>query len=155
MVLIFVLNFAAFFGAFAFGYAQDRIGHKLSLSLTLVGWILTCLIAAFSSTKEIFWWAAIIAGLCMGSSQSSGRAMAGMMIPPARLGEFFGLWTFAIRLASILGPLSYGLITWLSGGNQRLAIGATSLLFVLGLVLLIPVNVARGHRMAQDGSTDD
>ena len=70
------------------------------------------------------------------------------MAPPERLGEFFGLWTFAIRLASIVGPLSYGLITWLSGGNQRLAIGSTSLLFVLGLVLLMPVNVARGRRMA-------
>jgi UMF1 family MFS transporter len=70
------------------------------------------------------------------------------MVPPQRLAEFFGLWTFAIRLASILGPLMYGLITWLSDGNQRLAIGATSLLFVLGLVLLMPVNVERGRRMA-------
>jgi UMF1 family MFS transporter len=65
------------------------------------------------------------------------------------LGEFFGLWTFAIRLASILGPLTYGLITWLSDGNQRLAIGSTSLLFVLGLVLLMPVNVERGRLAAQ------
>jgi UMF1 family MFS transporter len=148
MVLIFVLNIAAFVGAFVFGYAQDRMGHKLALSLTLLGWIVTCVIAALSSTKAEFWWAAAIAGLCMGSSQSSGRAMAGLMAPPDRLGEFFGLWTFAIRLASIVGPLSYGLITWLSGGNQRLAIGATSILFVLGLVLLMPVNVDRGRRMA-------
>ena len=148
MVLIFVLNIAAFVGAFVLGYVQDRIGHKLALALTLLGWILTCVIAALSSTKEVFWWAAALAGVCMGSSQSSGRAMAGLMVPPARLGEFFGLWTFAIRLASILGPLSYGLITWLSGGNQRLAIGSTSLLFVLGLVLLMPVSVERGRRMA-------
>ena len=148
MVLIFVLNMAAFVGAFVLGYAQDRIGHKLALALTLLGWIVTCVVAALSSTKDVFWWAAAIAGVCMGSSQSSGRAMAGLMVPPARLGEFFGLWTFAIRLASILGPLSYGLITWLSSGNQRLAIGSTSLLFVLGLVLLMPVNVERGRRMA-------
>jgi MFS-type transporter involved in bile tolerance (Atg22 family) len=58
--------------------------------------------------------------------------MAGLMVPAHRLGEFFGLWTFAIRLASILGPLTYGLITWLSDGNQRLAIGSTSLLFRAG-----------------------
>jgi len=148
MILIFVLNLAAFAGAFAFGYAQDKLGHKLALSLTLLGWILTCVIAALSTTKEVFWWAAGIAGVCMGSSQSAGRAMAGLMVPPARVGEFFGLWTFAIRLASILGPLSYGLITWLSDGNQRLAIGSTSLMFALGLVLLMPVDVARGRRMA-------
>lgn len=75
--------------------------------------------------------------------------MAGLMVPVHRLGEFFGLWTFAIRLASILGPLTYGLITWLSDGNQRLAIGSTSLLFVLGLILLMPVDVERGRRAAQ------
>jgi UMF1 family MFS transporter len=51
-------------------------------------------------------------------------------------------------LASILGPLTYGLITWLSDGNQRLAIGSTSLLFILGWVLLIPVDVERGRLAA-------
>lgn len=149
MVLIFVLNLAAFAGAFLLGHLQDRIGHKLTLGLTLVGWVATCFIAALSTDKATFWWAAGIAGFCMGSSQSTGRAMAGLMVPPHRLGEFFGLWTFAIRLASILGPLTYGLITWLSDGNQRLAIGSTSLLFILGLVLLMPVNVERGRLAAQ------
>jgi UMF1 family MFS transporter len=148
MVLIFVLNIAAFVGALLFGHLQDRLGHKLALSLTLLGWVATCFIAALSTDKATFWWAAGIAGFCMGSSQSAGRAMAGLMVPAHRLGEFFGLWTFAIRLASILGPLTYGLITWLSEGNQRLAIGSTSLLFVLGLVLLMPVNVARGRLAA-------
>jgi len=51
MVLIFVLNLAAAGGAFAFGYWQDRIGHKLALAVTLVGWIATCVIAAVSTTK--------------------------------------------------------------------------------------------------------
>lgn len=148
MVLIFVLNFAAAAGAFAWGYLQDRVGHKLALGSTLVGWIATCVIAALSVTKGQFWWAAAIAGLCMGSSQSAGRAMAGLFAPPAQLAEFYGLWTFAIRLASIIGPLSYGAITWATGGNQRMAIMATTLLFVAGLVLLLKVDVARGKKAA-------
>lgn len=152
MVLIFALNFAAFVGAFLLGHVQDRVGHKLTLSLTLLGWVVTCIVAALSTDKAMFWWAAVLAGFCMGSSQSSGRAMAGLMVPPQRLGEFFGLWTFAIRLASILGPMAYGLITWLSGGNQRLAIGATSLLFLLGWALLMRVDVARGQLAAQTPS---
>jgi UMF1 family MFS transporter len=80
--------------------------------------------------------------------------MAGLLVPPERLGAFFGLWTFAIRLASIVGPLSYGLITWLSDGNQRLAIGVTSLMFLLGLLLLVPVNLERGRRKALGLSAD-
>jgi UMF1 family MFS transporter len=148
MALIFVLNIAAMVGAFVFGYAQDRVGHKVALGITLLGWMLTCVMASLTTTKLGFWYAAAIAGFCMGSSQSSGRAMAGLFAPPARSAEFFGLWAFATRLASIIGPLSYGAITWATGGNQRLAIGATAGLFLLGLVLLLPVNMDRGRAKA-------
>jgi MFS transporter, UMF1 family len=150
MVLIFVLNIAAALGAFTFGYGQDRLGHKLALGLTLVGWTVTCLLAALATSKQDFWGAAVIAGLCMGSSQSAGRAMAGMLAPQRQRAEFFGLWTFATRLASIIGPLGYGLISWSTDGNQRLALALTSGLFLLGLVLLGPVNLARGRQAAQE-----
>ncbi|MEJ7930986.1 MFS transporter [Ramlibacter sp. AN1015] len=148
MVLIFALNAAAAAGAFGWGYLQDRAGHRLALGITLVGWIATCLIAAWSTTKGQFWVAAAVAGLCMGSSQSAGRAMAGLLAPPQRSGEFFGLWTFAGRLASIVGPLSYGLITWVTGGQHRIAILLTSLLFVAGLTLLMKVDLQRGREAA-------
>ncbi len=150
MVLIFALNAAAMVGALAWGHLQDRIGHKLALGLTLVAWVAACVIAALSTTKGDFWWAATIAGICMGSSQSAGRAMAGLLAPPRQLAEFFGLWTVAIRLASIIGPLSYGAITWMTGGNQRLAILSTTALFIAGLVLLTRVNMTRGREAALD-----
>jgi UMF1 family MFS transporter len=150
MVLIFVLNLAAAGGAFAWGYFQDRVGHKLALATTLVGWMLTCVIAAVTTTKGGFWWAAAIAGLCMGSSQSAGRAMAGMFAPQRQLAEFYGLWTFAIRLASIIGPLSYGAITWATGGNQRIALLSTTALFLAGLIVLLKVDVQRGRQAALD-----
>jgi UMF1 family MFS transporter len=155
MTLIFVLNLAAAAGAFSWGYLQDRIGHKIALASTLLGWIATCVIAALATSKSDFWYAAIIAGLCMGSSQSAGRAMAGLFAPQRQVAEFYGLWTFAIRLASIVGPLSYGLITWATGGDQRSAILSTSALFFLGLLLLIPVNLQRGRAAAlqADGQT--
>jgi UMF1 family MFS transporter len=40
------------------------------------------------------------------------------------------------------------LITWLTDGNQRLAIASTTLLFVVGWLLLLPVNVQRGQLKA-------
>ena len=148
MVLVFALNAAAMAGALAWGYLQDRIGHKTALGLTLVAWVAACVIAALSTSKGDFWWAASIAGICMGSSQSAGRAMAGLLAPPRQLAEFFGLWTLAIRLASIIGPLSYGAITWMTGGNQRVAILSTTALFLAGLLLLLKVDVARGREAA-------
>jgi len=148
MMLIFLVNIAAAAGAFAWGYVQDRIGHVRAIAITLVGWIVMTLLAALATSAPLFWGAAVIAGLCMGSSQSAGRALAGGLAPERQRAEFFGLWTFAIRLSAIIGPVTYGLITLLSAGNHRLAIISTGLFFLLGLVLLRKVNVARGMAAA-------
>jgi len=149
MALIFLVNIAAALGAFAFGYWQDRIGHKRALGVTLAGWVLMTLLAALATGPGLFWVAAVIAGLCMGSSQSAGRALAGVFAPEAQRAEFYGLWTFAVRLAAIVGPLTYGLVTWLTSGNHRLAIMSTAVFFVVGLLLLMPLDVARGRDAAR------
>lgn len=144
MMLVFLVNIAAAAGAFAFGYWQDRIGHRRALAVTLVGWILMVAMAYLATSATLFWWAAVVAGLCMGSSQSAGRALAGLFAPEARRAEFYGLWTFAVRLSAIIGPVTYGLVTWATGGNHRLAIVSTGIFFVIGLVLLARVDVERG-----------
>ncbi len=154
MVLIFALNIAATVGAFTLGHAQDRWGHQRALAVTLLGWIITCVIVALAHTKPVFWGAAVLAGLCLGSSQSAGRAMTGLLTPPAQTAEFFGLWSFAVRAASIGGPLLYGLITWVTAGNQRLAIGATACLFMLGLWWLWPLDMAKGRARATSAGAD-
>jgi UMF1 family MFS transporter len=148
LVLILVVNLTAACGAFAFGYVQDRIGHVRAIAVTLCGWIVMIVLAWLAEGAALFWVAANIAGLCMGASQSAGRAMVGFLAPPSRLAEFFGLWGFAVKLASIFGPLTYGLANWLSGGDHRTAILFTGAYFVVGLVLLSGIDVLRGRRAA-------
>ena len=148
IVLILVVNVTAALGAFGFGYLQDAIGHVRSIAITLVGWILMILIAGTAESHTGFWIAANLAGLCMGSSQAAGRAIVGYLAPPARLAEFFGLWGLAVKTASIFGPLTYGLVTWIFAGNHRLGIFATGLYFVAGLALLAGIDMERGRRQA-------
>ena len=148
ITLILVVNVTAAIGAFGFGYLQDAIGHVRALAVTLVGWIVMVLIAGFADGAPMFWVAANIAGLCMGSSQAAGRAVVGYLAPPARLAEFFGLWGLAVKAASIFGPLTYGAVTWIFAGNHRLGIFATGLYFVVGLILLAGIDVERGRRAA-------
>ena len=76
-------------------------------------------------------------------------ALAGLLAPEAQRAEFYGLWAFATRLAAILGPLTYGLVTWATAGNHRLAILSTMLFFIAGWVLLRPLDVERGAREAR------
>ncbi len=149
MMLVFLVNIASAVGAFGFGYWQDRIGHRPALAITLWGWVLMTVLAVMATSPGLFWAAAVLAGLCMGSSQSAGRALAALFAPAAQAAEFFGLWTLAVRLSAIVGPITYGLVTWLTDGNHRIAILSTGGFFLVGLVLLRRIDVARGTRAAK------
>jgi UMF1 family MFS transporter len=74
--------------------------------------------------------------------------MVGYLAPIARVGEYFGLWSMAVRLATIIGPVSYGLATLAFAGNHRLAMLSTGLFFLLGALLIARVDVARGRAVA-------
>ena len=147
MILVFTVNIASAVGAFGFGSLQDRIGHRLALAMTLVGWVAMTLIAGLGESRAQFWGAAVLAGLCIGASQSCGRAMVGLLSPESRLAEFYGLWSLAVRVAAVIGPITYGAVTWISGGNHRLAILGTGVFFLAALALLRTVDVARGARL--------
>lgn len=156
IMLVLGVNIAAAIGALLFGTVQDRVGHRLALSMTLVGWIVMVLLAYMARTPEVFWLAAGIAGLCMGTSQSAGRAMAGSLAPVGRLSSFYAQWTFALQLAAAIGPLCYGLVTWLTDGNHRSGMLVTGAFFVMGLVLLRRVDVTLGlaERRHAEGASD-
>jgi MFS transporter, UMF1 family len=148
LLLILLVNITAAAGAFAFGHVQDRLGHVRTLALTLAGWLVAILLAWAATGPALFWAAANLVGLCLGSSQSAGRALVGYLSPPSRAAEFFGLWGLAVKLSAILGPLTYGLVTWITHGDHRAAILATGAFFVAGLGILARVNVARGRAAA-------
>jgi UMF1 family MFS transporter len=148
MLLVLVVNVTAAIGAFGFGYVQDAIGHKPALALTLALWLAMVLVAGLATSSALFWLAANLAGLAMGSSQSAGRAMVGLFAPADRLAEFYGLWTFATQLAAIVGPITYGAVVFATDNNHRLGIVLTGGFFVAGLLALTTIDVARGRRAA-------
>ncbi len=148
LLLIVVVNVVAAAGALSFGYFQDRVGKVRALALTLTGWIISLLLAWAATGPGMFWLAASILGLCLGSSQAGSRALVGVLTPPSRRAEFFGFWGLAAKLSAMLGPPLYGVMVWATGSNHRAALLANSVFFVLGLMLLAGVRVGRGRRAA-------
>jgi len=148
LLLVLVVNLTAAVGAFLFGHVQDRIGHVPAIAWTLLGWIATILLAWVARGPALFWVAANVAGLCLGASQSAGRALVGVLAPPSRAAEFFGLWGLAVKLASIAGPLTYGMVSWMTKGDHRQSLLVTGSYFLVGLLLLGGVNPVRGRRAA-------
>jgi UMF1 family MFS transporter len=148
IALILVVNVTAAAGAFAFGHVQDRIGHVRTLVITLIGWLIAVVLAWSAGSVTTFWVVANLVGVCLGSSQSAGRALVGYLSPPARTAEFFGLWGLAVKLSAILGPMTYGLVTWITLGNHRFAMLVTGVFFVIGIAILSGLDTARGRAAA-------
>ncbi len=121
LVLVLVVSLTAAGGAFLFGHVQDRIAHIRAIAGAPMDWIATILPAWGARGSKLFRAAANGAGLCLGASQSAGRALVGVLAPPSRPAEFSGLWGLAVKLASIAGPLTDGLASWLTGGDRRLS----------------------------------
>jgi UMF1 family MFS transporter len=151
ILLVLLVNITAALGAFVFGNLQDKLGHIPTIGLTLIGWIIMILLTWMAESSAMFWLAANIAGLCLGASQSAGRALVGLFSPSSRRAEFFGLWGLAVKASSILGPITYGLVSWISHGDHRLAMLITGSYFLIGLVILTQVNVQRGQEAALHG----
>jgi UMF1 family MFS transporter len=152
IMLIMVVNVAAAIGAFVVGHAQDRVGFVRTLKGSLVVWVVAIMIVLVAETKTHLWIAGHVIGLAMGATQAGGRALIGRFAPLAQTAEFYGLWGLANRLASIVGPLSYGIITFLASGNQRYALVSTLVFFLAGIAVLGTVDEARGVRAVEDPS---
>jgi len=142
--LILVVNITAAAGALAFGHLQDRIGSVPALALALVLWLVAGGLAWAAEGQAQFWVAANLIGIAMGASQSAGRALVGRFSPAGRTAEFFGLWGVAVKLAAIIGPLGYGLLSFVTGGDHRTALLSTLAFFAIGLLLLRGIDERRG-----------
>ena len=89
----------------------------------------------------------VFGGALLGGSQGLARSMFGQMVPETRSAEFFGFFGFFGKVAALLGPLIYSVMTvWF---DSRVGIFAISLLIVAGAILLRKVDVEDGIAVAR------
>ena len=152
LVFFIVIQISSSLGAFIFGFIEDWIGTKKTISISLIIWLVVIVGAYLTSSKQIFWIIGNLAGLAIGSSQSSSRAMVALFTPQSKSAEFFGLWGMSSRLAAIAGIFSFSAITTLSGSMKN-ALLATAIFFLAGLFGLLFIDEKKGA-MSACGYTD-
>jgi len=138
-----VLNVAAGAGAFAFGFVDDRVGGKQTILISLAGLFLASLLAVFAQSKVLFWVAGIVVGTLIGPNQSASRSLLGRFVPDTKENEFFGFYAFSGKATAFLGPLLLGQLTALFQ-SQRAGIAVVAVFFLVGALLLLPVDEAEG-----------
>ncbi|MBW6516236.1 MAG: MFS transporter [Candidatus Cloacimonetes bacterium] len=147
IVYFIIAQLTSIVGALFFGYIIDKIGCKKTISITLIIWVFVVIGAFFSRSITEYYLVGLLAGIAIGSSQSSSRTMLALLTPAGKMTEFFGFYALTGKLASIFGPLVYGEIARITG-SQRWSLLAVLFFFVSGGAILQTVNELKGKMVA-------
>ena len=145
---ILLVQFVGIPCSFLFGILAHRIGAKQALFLGLLVYTAIGVLGYFMKTALHFYLLAGLVGLVQGGTQALSRSMFASMVPRHKSGEFFGFFSVFEKFAGIFGPLIYA-GTIATTGSSRNAILSVIAFFAVGALLLWPVNVEEGKRVAQ------
>ncbi len=136
LIMFFItVQSTAIVGSILLGVMSDKIGQKRTIVISLVIWIVTVILAFFITGKQEFYLVGLLAGAAMGSSQSTSRSLMSKLTPSDHKTEFFGFYSFFGKSSAVIGPLVFGVISYLTG-SQRYAILSLLVFFVVGIILL-------------------
>jgi UMF1 family MFS transporter len=146
--VILMVQFVAIIGAFAFLRISAWVGAKQAVAVSLVIWTAAVAYAfAFLRTTVDFFVLAAVIALVLGGTQALSRSLFSHMIPRGQESEYFSLYEVSDKGTSWLGPLLFGLALQLTG-SYRVAILSLVILFAVGFVLLLKVNVREAAHAA-------
>jgi UMF1 family MFS transporter len=145
-IFFIIVQITAMLGSFLFGYIGDKIGVLRSIFITLIFWIAIIIAIFFFIEKDsylyifnfkihLFFIIGGFAGTFLGSTQALSRALMTKLTPLEIKTEFFGFYALFDKTSTLLGPLTFGLVSWLSG-SQKIAVLSVGVFFVLGFALL-------------------
>ena len=143
LMLAIWLNVVAGFGAFGFGFVDDRLGARLTILASLVLLVLGCGLAVVVPTREAFWVAGSLVGLGMGPNQSASRTLLARLTPSGREAELAGIFALSGKSTEWLGMTLFAVVRS-CGGSQRVAMLPLLLLFVVGAAIMLGVDERRG-----------
>jgi UMF1 family MFS transporter len=149
ILAILVVQFVAFGGALLFGRVAGSWGSKRTIIAGLAVWCLVLFAGYFlpAGAPSAFLGLAMAIGLVLGGTQALSRSFYSQLVPTGREAEYFSLYQACERGTSWLGTLLFGLVYQLSG-SYRPSILAMLVFFLLGLLLLVPLDARRAIREA-------
>ena len=129
------LNVTAGVGAAVFGFVDDRVGSKQTLTISLLALIITTVGVLMAQTTSQFWIAALTMSIFFGPVQAASRTMMARLSPVDMRGEMFGLYAMSGKVTSFVGPLAVGWITAVAS-SQRIGMVSVLAFLCVGLILL-------------------
>jgi len=140
--MLFILgHIPTIISSFFIGWLTDKIGPKVTITITLIMWIIIILLIAASDIRTVFYICWILAAMFTGSTLIASRSLMTFLIPRDSEAEFFGFYSISGKMSSILGPVAFGVISLITK-NQKIALLSTLFFLISGLIILQFVKVA-------------
>ncbi|MCK4870717.1 MAG: MFS transporter [Gammaproteobacteria bacterium] len=141
MIVFYIISsIFAIAGAFSIGFLTDILGPKRTFRYVLLLWCVNALFATFNHYAPLFWLIGPLAGICLGGTWTSARALVVALAPKEMIGEVFGFYGFVGKTAAIVGPMIWGVTVWIFGPlgltKYRIAVFVLFLFLLLSLVVL-------------------
>jgi len=124
----------AMLGSLIIGWLVKHKGTVFSYGLVLWIWLTALTLIVISPGETLFWAVGPLAGVGMGGVWVTSRVIVVELSPPEKVGEFFGIYSLAGKMASIVGPLLWGSVVWIFQDTQTLKYRAA-----VGSLLLITI----------------
>ena len=142
ITILFILgHIPTIISSFFFGWLTDKIGPKVTITITLIMWIIIILlITAFINIRAVFYICWILAAISTGSTLIASRSLITFLIPRDSEAEFFGFYSISGKVSAIIGPTAFGVISFITK-SQRIALLSTLFFLIGGLVVLQFVKV--------------
>ena len=132
-------------GAFCAGWVADKIGLKKTLMFVLGSWIIIFPSLGLVSDFKIFVVFTVLMGFMYGATWAITRATMTALCPKEKLNFGFSFYTLAERFSTLVGPLTWGLITSLFIGlgptRYRIAITVMAIFVAIGIFFLRKVEI--------------
>ena len=138
------MNISAGFGAFIFGWIEDKFGSKPTVIASLFGLIIFGSAILTTTNIMIFWLAGLTMSFFIGPVQSSSRTLLSRITPPFMRIKMYGLYSMSGKCTSFLGPMLFGWATLLFE-SQRAGMAMTIVFWVIGLGVLFLVREDRSR----------
>jgi len=161
LIMLFAITFAIA-GGFFWGWLTDRLGPKRTLNFVLWAWMGVFALAGAIGILGLPLWCLFLvaasAGFSLGGIWASDRPYMLRLTPPARVGEFYGLYGMVGRFSAITGPVLWALSTWITiqllhlepRVGQGISVIVLMLMVVLSYAILQPISDARREWRPED-----
>lgn len=134
-------------GSIVGGYIGDKIGLKKTNLILLGFWIIILPSFGFTNNFIVFSFISIIMGFVFGATNSVSRALLSKILSYNNNSSFgFGLYSISERVASLLGPITWGIILILPfkrALNYRVAIISMTIFVIIGFYYMKKVSEKR------------